>query len=232
MLSGLHPAAPPLSAVRRLTAALLLVGAVAHLGFLAQLVVDTALSPWHTLPSQLAAVGQPSGVVFRVADGIAGGAFVLASPPLLRLAPVHWLGRLTVGLVFAFGVILLLRAAVPTECVPAPPGLCGEPTGLSRTVGLSVGLQYLVGPAVVTAWWHSRWRIAAGSVLLVQFTALTVVASAGMTDGQFLGLAVRVQAVGASVLFVLGAAYVLTMGAVRPPARQRPPRERSASCPG
>src|SRR5690606_32857408 len=86
MLSGQHRAAPPLSAVRRLTAALMIVGAVAHSGFLLEFFLDTALSPWHTLPAYLAVGDQPYRDVFRTVDWIAGCAFVLMCPPLLRIA--------------------------------------------------------------------------------------------------------------------------------------------------
>ncbi|WP_298176384.1 hypothetical protein [Saccharomonospora sp.] len=235
MLSAQHRAAPPLPAVRRLTAVLMLLGAVAHLGFLAEFLLDTALSPWRVLPAYLLAEHQPYRDVFRVADWVAGGAFVVVSPPLLRIAPVHWLSRLTVAVLFASGVFLLLRAAFPPECVPTPSGLCDSP--VERTVQGSVllpAVQYLVSPAIVAAWWHGRWRTAVWTLFVIQLATWAVVIVLGwFALGWFVGLAVRVQIVTGSALLAVGAAYVLGKGVTRPfgASRRDRARERVGPCP-
>lgn len=235
MLSGQHRAAPPLSAVRRLTAALMIVGAVAHSGFLLEFFLDTALSPWHTLPAYLAVGDQPYRDVFRTVDWTAGCAFVLMCPPLLRIAPVHWLGRLTVVVIFATGVILLLRTALPLECVPVAAGPCDAPAGhfLHSSV-LLPAVQYILGPVIVAAWWHGWWRVTVCGLLAVQLVTWTVVIVLGWLDlGWFTGLAVRVQLVACSTLLMVGAVYVLSMGTSRSSgtARRDHSRKRVVACP-
>lgn len=236
MLSGPRRTEPPLGAVRRLTVGLLFLGAVTHAGFLAEVVLDTYLSPWHTVPARLAADGQPHREVFRAADGITGAVFVLVCPALFRIAPVHWPGRLTVLVLFEFGVLLLLRAAFPPECLPVEAGLCAAPT--ERPTELPVllaSVHYVAGPLIVGAWWQGPWKVAMRTLLAVQFALwAALVAADWLFEGWFVGLVARTQVIGGSVLFTLGAVYVLRMGMSRRTRRcQSSPRaERTAPCPG
>ncbi|MEY7971020.1 hypothetical protein AB8O38_03345 [Saccharomonospora xinjiangensis] len=229
-------AEPPLGAVRRLTAALLFLGAVAHSGFLAEAFLDTALSPWHTVPARLASAGQPYSDVFRYADCVAGAAFVLAGPSLFRIAPVHWQGRLTVTVLSAYGVVLLLRAAFPPECLPDDAGRCVSQGGASDLLVLLAGVQYVVGPLIVGGWWRGRWKRITLALFVIQFALWAVVVGASwLLDGRFVGVAARLQVLGASVLFGAGVVYILRMGrraaGVRRPAEVSS-REGATSCPG
>ncbi len=233
MLSGLHRAEPPLGAVRRLTAVLLIVGAVSHAGFLAEAFLDTELSPWHTVPARLASAGQPYREVFRYADGVAGAAFVLAGPSLFRIAPVHWPGRLTVVVLFGYGLVLLLRAAFPPPCIPEGAGLCATTGHVGDLLVLSAGVQYVAGPLIVGAWWRGRWRVVTRALFVLQFALWTALVAAGwLLDGRFVGLAARLQTLGASVLFGVGAVYILRMGGARRPPERSPQAEGSTPCLG
>ncbi|EHR59773.1 DUF998 domain-containing protein [Saccharomonospora cyanea] len=233
MLSGLHRAEPPLGAVRRLTAVLLFVGAVSHAGFLAETFLDTELSPWHTVPARLASAGQPYREVFRYTDGVAGAAFVLAGPSLFRIAPVHWPGRLTVVVLFGYGLLLLLRAAFPPQCLPEGAGLCAPTGHVGDLLVLAAGVQYVGGPLIVGAWWRGRWRVVTRALFVLQFALWAALVAAGwLLDGRFVGLAARLQTLGASVLFGVGAVYILRMGGARRPPERSPQPEGSTPCLG
>lgn len=236
MLSGLDRAEPPLGAVRRLTAGLLFVGAVVHAGFLVEVFLDTALSPWHTVPARLSAAGQPYGEVFRVFDVVAGAAFVAAGPFLRRLAPVHRLGRATAALVWGYGAVLLARAALPPECVLQTAELCAAPTGrLGELPVILAGAQYVVSPLIVSLWWRGGWKAATRALFAVQFGlwAGLVVAHA-LFDGCYAGLAARAQVLVASAFLLVGVRYVLRMGTARRTRRPDPTAEapEAAACPG
>jgi hypothetical protein len=234
MLSGLHHAEPPLGAVRRFAAAALFVGAAAHTGFLAEVFVETALSANHEVPARLASDGQPNAEVFRTLDVVAGAAFVLAGPFLLRLAPVHRWGRLTAALVWLYGAVLLTRAALPPECLPQGAGRCADPTGrISELPVLLAGVQYVVSPLVVASWWRGSWKLATRLSFAVQFGlwAWLVVAHV-VFDSRFAGLAARTQILVATALFLVGVTYVVRMGTPRRTRRALPRTREVAPCPG
>ena len=70
-----------------------------------------------------------------------GVAFVLAAPPLLRLAPVHWQSRLTVAMVALFGIVQLLHGTFTYDCAVFTDG---DPVGehdTLRKAAADVGLD-------------------------------------------------------------------------------------------
>lgn len=220
MLSGLRRAAP-LGAVRALSTVLLTIGALAALAWGAEFVVDTEVSVWRDHPAYLAAADQPHAGWFRVADWVAGVCLILAGPPVLRLAPVHRQGRLTGLIVILFGAALALRASLPLDCVPSVAGVCPAGDGftaahhVNRLLMILLTVKCVIGPVVVSSWWHGRWRTIARAVAAVQVVAGMVVVTDWFEGVGAGGLAARVQAVAATVLFVVGIAYIRTMRPAR-----------------
>ncbi|WP_019809193.1 DUF998 domain-containing protein [Saccharomonospora halophila] len=218
MLSAL-PRSAPFGVVRTATVLLLGVGTAAHLGWLAELVLDTGLSPLHDLPVGLSAEGRPYRTLFRLAEAIAGVAFMLSTPPLLRLAPVHPQGRLTVAAVFSFGALMLVRAGYPPDCVPALSEVCAPRGDLSLAHRVNVvasallAVQYVVGPAVLALWWHGGWGLVARCVVGIESAAGVALATGVVTGiSRFAGVAARVQLVAMSVLLCAGMAYLVAVG--------------------
>lgn len=210
---------PGLVVVRGVTVGLLLIGATAHLGWLLEIVVPTAVSPLHHPPGDLGAAGQPYGAVFRTVELLGGAAFVLAAPPLLRLAPVHWQGRLTVTAVCVAGILLLVHATFPPDCVAAAGRGCVPSGGVSVAHRLHdaasalLSLVYVAGPLTLALWWHGVWRAVVSIVVIVNALAtLTVVSSELLGSGQFVGLAVRVQMLAATVVVGTGIAFLANVG--------------------
>lgn len=218
MLSAL-PRSAPFGVVRMATALLLGVGIAAHLGWLAELVLDTRLSPLHDLPVGLSANGQPHRTLFRIAEATGGVAFILVTPPLLRLAPVHWQGRLTAATVFSFGALMLVRAGFPPDCAPTLSEACLTRGDLSLDHRVNVvasvvlTVQYVVGPAVLALWWHGGWGLVARGVVVVESAAAVALATGVVTGvSRFAGLAARVQLVAMSVLLCAGTVYLIAVG--------------------
>ncbi|PXY32537.1 DUF998 domain-containing protein [Prauserella muralis] len=200
-----------LAAVRRTAVALLVAGVLAHLAWLLEYVLDTGLSPLHAAPAALGAQGVPHGTLFRTAEIVAGAAFVLASPPLLRLAPVHRNARVTVATVCVFGVLLILHGAIPPDCPGAAGAACAA-TRAHHAVSLALNVVYLAGPGGLLVWWTGGWRFAAAVVLAVEVLAWAAIVLLTAFGGEFVGVAMRVQLGGAAAILVTGIAYLVTVG--------------------
>ncbi|EHR49332.1 hypothetical protein SacmaDRAFT_1040 [Saccharomonospora marina XMU15] len=208
-----------LAAVRGLTVALLSVGTAAHLGWVLEYFLDTGLSPLHSFPGELSADGQPHREVFRMAEWVAGAAFLLAVPPLLRVAPVHWQGRLTVAVVCVFGLLLLLHATFPPDCAPSVSQLCRDRDDVSAShrihhaTSVLLTMQYVVGPATLVLWWRGGWQAIPVLVLAVELLAWAAMVALGLLGSwRFVGLAARAQLAALTVLLCAGMAYLLTIG--------------------
>ncbi|WP_199433838.1 DUF998 domain-containing protein [Qaidamihabitans albus] len=204
-----------LGAVRAVTVSLLATGTLALLGWLVQFGLDTGLSPLHAPPGELGAAGRPHGVVFRAAELVAGLALILASPPLLRLAPVHRQARLTVGVVFAVGLLLVLRAAFPLDCAASAGEVCADPSAGHRVheaASTLLNLAYIVGALSLMLWWPRGWRTLAAVAFAIEVLAWLAVVL--LEPGHFAGIVGRVQLVTLLAVICAGAAYLLTAGRV------------------
>lgn len=227
MLSAFgRPAA--LGAVRAVTVALLLVGTVAHLGWVLGFFLDTGLSPARATTGELSAGGQPYRNTFRALEAVAGAAFVLSGPPLLRIAPVTWQARLPSFVLVTFGGMLLLRAGFTLDCAESAVA-CGGSDGHStahrihQAVTVLLSFLYVVGAAGMFAFWQGRWRYVAGVALLVQVVAwLAVVGLGSFGLDRYAGLANRAQLLTLTLVLVTGIYYLLTVGREDPWALRRP----------
>ena len=153
------------------------------------------------LPARAAALHDPvwhlfTQQPFRALHGVSGIAFLLAGPPLVRLAPVQWLGRLSPAAVSTFGLLVFLDAAVP-----------GNPA-----ISVLLNVVFVVGATSLVLWWPPGWRrLALAGLVLVLVTWLAV-----LLAGDYAGLATRVQLAARAALMAVGGAYV----AVVTPARR------------
>jgi hypothetical protein len=172
----------------------LLIGAglVAYSGWLLEFLMPTGVSP----------VQDPVGdllwgpALFRIVLAVSGAAFLLAGPPLLRLAPVHWTARSGAICVSLFGVILLAHAAYP-----------GSPV-----LDLLINLVFLTGAASLVLWWPHGWRtLAAIGLAAVVLTWLAVLVAGALGPGHLEGVFTRLQLAVRVVVLGAGVAYVVIM---------------------
>jgi hypothetical protein len=178
--------------------ALFIVGLVAYSAWLLEFVVPTGLSPLDRPAEDLLG----ANLVFRIARGVAGLAFVLSGPPLMRLAPVHWTGRLSAISVCLFGFLLLADAVQPGTAV----------------VEVVTNLVFAVGALSLVLWWPPRWRRwAVGGLVLVLVTSALVLVAGSLGPGHLEGLFTRAQLVVRTVLLAVGVTYL----AVTPAPRRR-----------
>ncbi|MBP2180912.1 DUF998 domain-containing protein [Amycolatopsis magusensis] len=199
-MRGLRP-------VRRMAVALLVLAVVAYSAWLWELVVPTGLSVLRSPVDEATARDRPYRDLFRIAEIAAGIMFIVAVPPLNRLAPIHWLSRLSVVAVGVFGVTLIAHALLPLDCAMSVNALC-EGTSSSHQAHLVLTevltAIYLIGAGSLMVWWPPRWR----SVAVVVFL-LVAASEVGVHFVEPLaGLATRVQSTAMAVLLVVGAAYL------------------------
>lgn len=180
-------------AARLLAVSLVGLGVLAYSAWLLEFFLPTGVSALHDPVRELTAEGTPYRDVFRAATALAGLAFVLSGPPLMRMAPVHWTARLSAGSVSMFGVLVLIDAAYPMN-----PGL-----------ELLMNLAFVFGAGSLVLWWPQGWRtIAVAGLMLVVVTWLVMLVLMSLGPGHFLGIVSRIQVLGRAVLLVLGVAYL------------------------
>jgi hypothetical protein len=168
-------------------------GGLAYSAWLLEFLLPTGVSALHDPVTELLAEGTPYRDVFRAATALAGLAFVLAGPPLVRLAPVHWTARLSAGAVSAFGVLLLVHAAYP----------------LNPGVELLMNLAFVFGAGSLVLWWPRGWRtVAIAGLTLVLVTWLVMLVLMSLGPGHFAGIVSRVQLLSRVVLLAIGASYL------------------------
>ncbi|MEC3980630.1 hypothetical protein [Amycolatopsis sp. H20-H5] len=166
------------------------IGVLAYSAWLLEFVLSTGLSPLHD-PAWRLLTAEP---VFRTAHLVAGIAFLFGGPPMIRLAPVHWTGRLSAGAITVFGAIVLAETAFPGNVV----------------IEVLTNLAFVAGCVGVVLWWPSRWRtFAAIGLGLVLVTWLGVVVLGQFGPDHFLGLLTRIQLLIRAILLAAGVAYVL-----------------------
>ena len=168
-------------------------GVLAYSAWLLEFFLPTGVSALHDPIRELTAEGTPYRDVFRAAAAVAGLAFVLAGPPLVRMAPVHWTARMSSGAVSLFGALVMVDAAYP----------------MSPGVELLMNLAFVVGAGSLVLWWPEGWRtvaIAGLTAVLATWLAMLVLMLLG--PGHFLGIVSRVQALARAILLAIGAAYL------------------------
>lgn len=179
-------------AARLLAVILVGLGVLAYSAWLLEFFLPTGVSALHDPVRELTDSGTPYRDVFRAATAVAGLAFVLAGPPLVRMAPVHWTARMSAGSVSLFGVLVMVDAAYPMS-----PGL-----------DLLMNLAFVVGAGSLVLWWPEGWRtvaIAGLTLMLATWLAMLVLS---LGPGHFLGIVSRVQALGRAILLAIGASYL------------------------
>lgn len=110
------------TADRWVGAATVLAGVV-YSAFLATPLLGTRLDPARSYVSELAALDQPSGGVFRTVDAVVGLVVVVAGAHVLRgtrVTAVRWAG----AALALFGVATLLDVAAPMICAPSADAAC------------------------------------------------------------------------------------------------------------
>jgi hypothetical protein len=178
---------------RLLAVTLVGLGIVAYSAWLLEFFLPTGLSPLHTPVRELMRAGRPYRDVFRIAGVVSGSAFLLAGPPLVRLAPVHWTARLTAAAVSVFGVLLLVDAAYPVNGV----------------VELLLNVSFVAGSGSLVLWWPPGWRsIAFYALVTVLVTWLCLFVLSELGPGHFAGVVSRLQALSRAVILAIGTAYL------------------------
>ncbi|QYN25326.1 hypothetical protein [Amycolatopsis sp. DSM 110486] len=170
--------------------ALVGLGVVVYSAWLLEFFLPTGVSPaQQTVEELLRAVP-----LFRITTGVAGFAFVLACPPLLRLVPVHWTGRVAAITLALFGLVLIVDALVPGTIAAQ----------------LLENLAFVGGSFSLVFWWPPPWRewALAGFALVLLTWALVLVASL-LGPGHLAGVFSRVQLGVRAVLMGSGVAYIV-----------------------
>lgn len=181
-------------AARLFAVTLISLGVLAYSSWLLEFVLPTGLSVIDAPVSRLMYQGHAFSGVFRVGLVVAGLAFLLSGPPLVRLAPVHWTARLTAASVAMLGPLILLEAAFP------------ENDGLV----LVLNLVFVIGPASLVLWWPPGWRaFAATGLAVIVLTWAGLVVLQSMNVDHFSGLLSRVQMLVRVALLAAGACYVI-----------------------
>jgi hypothetical protein len=179
---------------RLLAVTLVTLGVTAYSAWLLEFLLPTGLSPVQVPVRELTAVGRPYRQVFLIAQVIAGAALLLAGPPLVRLAPVHWPARLTASAVALFGIVLLADAAYP----------------MNTSLSLLTDMSFLLGSASLVLWWPPGWRaLAVVGLILVLLTWLGTVVLTALGPEHYVGLVSRAQLLVRAFLLGAGTAYLL-----------------------
>lgn len=137
---------------------LLLLGAVAYTGVPWEAALGFPLDPAVAFQSELAAVDQPTRLLFALTDGFAGVAAVVAAVLLWwgRARDATLLERLAPAPVLLFGVGTVSDVLSPLPCAPSVDPGCAEADGLAsagtaHSVTSLVATTALIGLAVLIA---------------------------------------------------------------------------------
>lgn len=199
---------------------LLVLSTIGYSAWVLEFVLPGGPPPLRSYVSEASAIGQPHRDLFRLLDIVAGAAYLLAVPFLLRLVPAHATPRLTVVAVGLMGAILLLRAAFTLDCAESLSELCraradsGQVSAAHNVrVALSVlsTVLYLIGIASAERWWPwGFWRNSARvALVLVISTSIVIVLLASLGPGMLVGLPMRIQLVTMAMILFVGAGYLV-----------------------
>ncbi|WP_233574160.1 hypothetical protein [Amycolatopsis panacis] len=171
----------------RLAAIVLMgLGVLAYSAWLLEFLVPTGVSPV-TQPTADLLLANP---LFQVTTGIAGLSFAAAGPPLMRLVPVRWTGRLSALTLAGFGLLLVIGTAAPE----------------SAPIRVLMNLVFAVGTVSLVMWWPPGWRAwALGGLTLVLVAGMLV----ALGPAGWRGVFSRAQHVAHTVVILIGGAYVL-----------------------
>lgn len=208
-------------AARFLAVALMVTAGLAYSGWTLQFVLPAGeLSPIHSYTSELTADGQPYQQLFRAMELVAGVAFLLMVPLLLRLVPAQTWPRLTVAAMAAFGVNLVIHAAFTLDCAPSVAPLCrerllsGDFSGdqlVHVVTSVVTVVLFLMSSTFAGQWWpRGAWRNTARSALTIVLATTAGMAVLELAaDGRFVGVVERLQQLTMAGLLVAGALYLL-----------------------
>ena len=177
----------------------LLVGAglISYSGWLLEFVIPTGVSPVRDPVDAL--LGGP--LVFRIVLAVSGVAFLLAGPPLRRIAPVQWQSRIGAMSVSVFGALVVGYAAIP-----------GNPV-----LSVLINGVFVVGAASLVLWWPPGWRaLAVAGLVVVLLTWAALVLARQLDTAE--GVVSRVEQVVRAVLYAVGGTYAF----VKPAPRHTP----------
>lgn len=213
-------AAGATAADRAVGLATVLAGLV-YSAFLATPLLGPGLDPGRSYVSELAALDQPHGLLFRVVDAAVGLVVVVAGVHLARGSRVRAV-RGAGGALTAFGVATVLDVAAPMTCAPSAEPACAAADAARSAVAFGVHeLTSIVanGAAVVAVVLlvaaRSRGRTARqpatvfegvllAGLLLVAVPGLVVVLeeTVGLGLGEVIGYVQRVQVLALSAVLV------------------------------
>jgi hypothetical protein len=146
----------------------LVVAGVVYSAFLVTPLLGTRLDPARSYVSELAALDQPHGLVFRTVDALVGLVVVAAAVHLVRrpgTRAVRWAG-VALGL---FGVATLLDAAAPMTCAPSADAACAAAEASRSALVFGV---------------HEVTSVAANGAAILAVVLLAVARSRGRTASQ------------------------------------------------
>lgn len=130
--------APTATTVSTVIGVATVVAGVVYSAFLLTPLLPTPLDPGRSYVSELAALDQPYGTVFRVVDAVVGLVVVVTGLHLVRRGPLAATRRAGAALGL-FGVATVLDVAVPMACAPSGDAACAA-ADASRSA-LAVGLH-------------------------------------------------------------------------------------------
>ena len=176
----------------RLASILLLgTGLLAHCVWILEFFIPTGVSPVQD-PVDALLTANP---VFRIAFAISGLAFMLAGPPLVRLSPVQWAGRISAGAICTFGAGTLIAAAFPESSAP---------------VSAVANFVFIAGAVTLILWWPPGWRaFAAIAVGIVTLVWLATVISCQLGPGHYAGIFTRALLVIRVLMLSVGLAFIV-----------------------
>ncbi|MFC7448327.1 DUF998 domain-containing protein [Rhodococcus daqingensis] len=202
------PAAPRAQRRTRIaTLTLLVVGAVLYSSWLLELVLPTGLDPTEAFASELAALDQPYGFVFRTGDLCTGIILTVAGVLGLTLRPRRALTTVGWAALVVFAISTAADSRMPLSCAAHASAQCAalEAAGLSESARLHAVTSWFAavsaavsGLAFIAAAFRYRWprgQRVFGVVLLCAYLAGTVwlYFATGGGDVWGLGVAQRLQ---------------------------------------
>lgn len=208
--------------LRRVLAALLVLGAVGYSSWLLELVLDTRVDPLRGYASELAATDQPYGFLFRTGDLLTGLVLTVAGGIGWWRLRRGWPTAAAWGGLLLFAVATMVDSRLALSCsTDADPGCAArEAAGLVplthelHPVSSATAIAGAVVSALAFAFasrrheWPSWLRRAWECVVVVLVGATVWTLTAVEQPGAYLGLAQRTQLLAVGAWLVLAALSV------------------------